>query len=291
MAQLLQLKSRQKSVESTLKITKAMKLIAAARLSGAKDRYKRSKSLLKKFRDFTLHLKDSEIAKNHPLCQTKEGKKELYVLLTTDKGFCGGYNLKLFHQVYSTKEEVDARGHEMVLVPIGTKGVEFFHKEDFIMPLSDEIASVWENELYVESRLLFQELEDFYMTGEYESIYIIYNEFQSVLTQEPIISKILPIEMEPEAGTAPIEFLYDPDEKAIVNRILPMHATLSIFKGMVEMKAGEYGSRMTAMDGANRNGEKLIRRLKGEIQRARQEAITTELSELIAGVVSLKGDI
>ena len=258
MAQLLQLKSRQKSVESTLKITKAMKLIAAARLSGAKDRYKKSKPLLKKFRDFTLHLKDSEVAKNHPLCQKKDGKKELYVLLSTDKGFCGGYNLKLFHYVYSIKEEVDERGHEMVLVPIGTKGTEFFHKEDFIMPLSDEIASVWEDELYVESRLLFQELEDFYMTGEYESIYIIYNEFQSVLTQEPIISKILPIEMEPEAeaGTAPIEFLYDPDEATIVNRILPMHATLSIFKGMVEMKAGEYGARMTAMDGANRNGER-----------------------------------
>lgn len=289
MAQLLQIKNRKKSVESTLKITKAMKMIAAARLVKAKERVVKASPLLDEYENLLSHLKDSTILKEHKYSQKKTGSKVLYLLLSTDKGFCAGFNLKLFHYAQDLEKQGKNSGQEVIFSPIGEKAWDFFRKEKNVLKLSKQVRSIWEEELYNESRLIFSEIEALYESGEYASIHLVYNHFQSVLTQEPVEIQLLPLEPQVlEKEDEIIEFIFEPDEATLVNRILPTCAILRVLKGLVHTKAGEYGARMTAMDGANRNGEKLIRQLKIQFQRARQEAITTELAELIGGVECLR---
>ena len=291
MAQLLQIKTRMKSVDSTLKITKAMKMIAAARLVKAKDRVIKTEPVARKLESIVQHLRDSEYIAKLPLSEIRTEGKDLYVVLTTDRGFCGGFNFKLLHfaedKKLHSKDPVD-------IAPIGGKGLDYFEKAKGIFKLSDEVTTIWEEELFNQSRLLYQELEDLFLKGEYKAIYLIYNKFESVLTQHPIKKQLLPIvfhELEEDKNKelhSQIDYLFEPDEKSLVDTILPLYCNLNTFLGFVETKAGEYGARMTSMEGANINGEKLTRQLKIQFQRARQEAITRELTELIGGVECLR---
>lgn len=291
MAQLLQIKQRMKSVDSTLKITKAMKMIAAARLVKAKLRVEKTVPVAHKLESIVQRLRDSEHIKKSPLCEIRSEGKDLYVVLTTDRGFCGGFNLKLMH---FAQDERKYSKTQTDLAPIGDKGLDFFEKDKDILILSDDVTTIWEEELYNQSRLLYEELKELFLKGEYKAIYIVYNKYESVLTQYPVKKQLLPIvfhEIEADKNKefhTQIEYLFEPDEKTLVDTILPLYGNLTTFLTLVETKAGEYGARMTSMEGANINGEKLTRQLKIQFQRARQEAITNELIEIIGGVECLR---
>lgn len=291
MAQLLQIKTRMKSVDSTLKITKAMKMIATARLAKTKDRVIKTGPIVRKLESIVQHLRGSAYIVKSPLSKIREKGKDLYVVLTTDRGFCGGFNFKLIH--FAENEKLNSSDF-IDIAPIGGKGLDYFEKAKAILKLSDEVITIREEDLLNQSGLLYQKLENLFLKGEYKTIYLVYNKFESILAQHPIKKQLLPIvfhQFKEEENKKPhikIDFLFEPDEKSLVDALLPLYCNLNIFLGFVETKAGEYSARMTSMEGANINGKKLTRQLKIQFQRARQEAITRELTELIGGVECLR---
>ena len=291
MAQLLQIKTRMKSVDSTLKITKAMKMIATTRLVKAKDRTIKAESIARKLESIMQRLKDSKYIMKSPLSEIRTKGKELYIVLTTDRGFCGGFNFKLLH--FAEDEKLNSMDF-VDIAPIGGKGLDYFGKTKDILKLFDKAITIQEEELFSQSRLLYQELESLFLKGKYKSIYLVYNKFESALVQYPIKKQLFPIifnQLKKDKNKelrSEIDYLFEPDEKSLTDIILPLYCNLNVFLGFVETKAGEYSARMTSMEGANINGKKLTRQLKIQFQRARQEAITCELTELIGGVECLR---
>lgn len=286
MAQLLEIKSRIRSVDSTLKITKAMKMIATARLARARERFNKVKPVYERIENITQRISNIENINEHELFIKRDVKKVLFVVFSTNRGFCGGYNIRLFN--YLEEQKHSFKGKDIFVLPIGEKAMEYYDKHDnrVNLPIVDEI--IWENDMFNQSRLLMYDLKKMFFNAEYDEIYIVYNSFKSILFQKPRIKKILPLEKVEEKDQEEIDYIFEPKREVILDYLLDTYLILTINTALIELETGEYGARMSAMDGANRNGEKLTKKLKIQFQRARQEAITREITEIIGGAETLR---
>ena len=286
MAQLLEIKSRIRSVDSTLKITKAMKMIATARLARARERFNKVKPVYERIENIAQRMSNIENINQHELFIKRDVKRVLFVVFSTNRGFCGGYNIRLFN--YLEEQKHSFHGKDVFILPIGEKAMEYYDKFDnrINLPIVDEI--IWENDMFNQSRLLMYDLKKMYFNSEYDEIYIVYNSFKSILLQKPRIKKILPLEKVEDNDAEEMDYIFEPKRELILDNLLDTYLILTINTALIELETGEYGARMSAMDGANRNGEKLTKKLKIQFQRARQEAITREITEIIGGAETLR---
>lgn len=286
MAQLLEIKSRIRSVDSTLKITKAMKMIATARLAKARDRFNKVKPVYKRIENIAQRMSNIEKLNEHELFIKKDVNKVLFVVLSTNRGFCGGYNIKLFNYLEDHKHRISDK--EIYYLPVGVKAVEYYDKYDNVIDLPVINDLIWESEMFNQSRILMHDLKNMFSNQQFDEIYLVYNSFKSILLQQPKIKRLLPLEYIKNNDQEETDYIFEPNREIIIDDLLNTYLILTINTALIELETGEYGARMSAMEGANRNGEKLTKKLKIQYQRARQEAITRQITEIIGGAETLR---
>jgi F-type H+-transporting ATPase subunit gamma len=284
------IRNRIASVKNTQKITRAMKLVAAARLRRAQENIVR----MRPFAQGTLNLLSSLAARTgpdeelHPLLARREEKNVLLVVLTSDRGLAGSFNANASKAAYRTYQELTAEGKNVVVGTIGRKGHDFLRRRN--IATRERFNNVYESLSYEKAVEIGDVVVTHYTSEALDSCYLIYNEFKSAMTQTVKIEQLLPIQpVEVPADETLIDYVYEPDQKTILDRLLPLYVHVEIYRALLESVASEHGARMTAMDNATRNAKEMIDRLTLQANRARQAAITTELMEIIGGAEALKG--
>ena len=290
MANLKAIRKRIISVKNTQKITRAMKMVAAARLRRAQTAI----TELRPYAQKTLEVLSSVAARAaaddmvHPLLVRREVKNVMLVVLTSDRGLAGAFNTNINRAAYTFLKELQAEGKHVEVAVIGRKAKEYFARRG--ATLRHTFTGVFENLSVTKATEIGIVLADEYERSDLDAIYLCYNEFKSALTQKVTIEALLPIAPQAvgETETA-VDFIYEPDKKGLLDRLLPMYAEVEVYRALLESVASEHGARMTAMDNATRNANELVSKLTLVYNRARQAAITKELMEIIGGAEALKG--
>jgi F-type H+-transporting ATPase subunit gamma len=290
MANLKAIRTRIASVKNTRKITRAMKLVAAARLRKAQDNITRMRpyalSTLKVISSLAARAGDDEAL--HPLLAKREPKRVMLVVLTSDRGLAGAFNTGVGRAAYRQYQDLVAAGKEVSVAIIGRKGGDYFRRRNVASVQS--FSNVYEALSYKKAEEIGDAIVTQYVRRELDAVYLCYNEFKSAISQIVVSERLLPIEpMVLAAGETPVDFAYEPDQKTILDTLLPLYANVQIYRALLESVASEHGARMTAMDNATNNAADMISALTLQANRARQAAITTELMEIISGAESLKG--
>jgi F-type H+-transporting ATPase subunit gamma len=288
MATLKAIRKRISSVRNTQQITKAMKMVSAAKLRRAQDAAVAARPYAEKMTELLKNVAMRVAREAHPLLTAREERKILLVLFTSDRGLCGGYNANLIRAAEAFIKKQDA-GKEIELALVGRKGADFFRRRranivdryiGFLATPADELAAE-----------LGQKLIARYINGETDAVYILYSQFRSALSQVPTLEKLLPIALEPASATEAdqlTEYLYEPGVEQLLASLLPRITDVAIQRALLEAIASEHGARMTAMDSATSNASKMIGSLTLQMNRARQASITRELMEIIGTAEALK---
>ena len=290
MASLDDLKKRISSVKSTQKITKAMKMVAAAKLRRAQESAERGRPYSQKMNNIILNLSGGISDKeNAPklLSGTGEDKVHLCVVLTADRGLCGGFNSNIIKKAKSYFQKISDSGKVLKIITVGSKGYDQLkrvYKDNIIENISFKESK---NANYFDAdkvgKILIQKFEQ----KEFDVCTIFYNQFKNVITQIPQEQQIIPLKINEEEKTSEENYEFEPDEDEILGNLLPKNISTQIFKAMLENSASEQGSRMSAMDNATRNAGEMVDKLTIQYNRSRQAAITKELIEIISGAESL----
>ena len=291
MASLDDLKKRISSVKSTQKITKAMKMVAAAKLRRAQESAERGRPYSEKMNNIILNLSSGLSDKeNAPklLTGTGEDKVHLCVVMTADRGLCGGFNSNIIKKAKSYFKKLSDNGKTLKIITVGSKGYDQLkrvYKDNIIEKISFKESK---NANYFDADKVGKIIIEKFEKKEFDVCTIFYNQFKNVITQIPQEQQIIPLKMtEDETNKSDESYEFEPDEDEILGNLLPKNISTQIFKAMLENSASEQGSRMSAMDNATRNAGEMVDKLTIEYNRSRQAAITKELIEIISGAESL----
>lgn len=287
MASLKSIKKRIVSVKNTRQITKAMKMVSAAKLRRAQENVVAARPYAKKLGEVLHRLAKSQEGDVNPLLEKRVTEKALLIVVTSDRGLCGGFNANLCKAAERFLKEKGPDFSEFSILTIGRKGYEFLkHRHE----IYKNYSNIFSNLNYQTAALLSQEVVEGYIAGAYDEVFILYNAFKSVMTQDITLEQLLPIAASENAEEEqPLEYIYEPSKGALLDELLPKHIEVQVFKSLLESVASEHGARMTAMDSASKNADEMIGKLTLQYNRARQAAITTELMEIISGSESIKG--
>ncbi len=288
MASLKSIKKRIVSVKNTRQITKAMKMVSAAKLRRAQENVVAARPYAKKLGEVLQSLAANLEGDLHPLLEKREAKKLLLIVLTSDRGLCGGFNSNLCKAADRYIKEKAGSYEQINVMTVGRKGYEFLKSRYTVYK---NFANVLAKPNYQTAAMLAQEVIDGFVAEEYDQVELLYNSFRTVMTQDITFQQMLPVVPDETTATdeTPVEFIYEPSVGELLAEILPKNIEVQIFKAMLETVAGEHGARMTAMDSASKNANEMIGKLTLQYNRARQAAITTELMEIISGSESIKG--
>lgn len=282
MASARDLRRRIKSIKSTQQITKAMKMVAAAKLRKAQERVIAARPFAGKIQEVLSRLTSANAGVTHPLLEVREPKNICYVLITADRGLCGGYNANIIRMNAGM-----VHNRPGSLVTIGRKGRDFFRRRGF--DIRSEFVGLGEDIPFGVAKEIGQTLVDYYVKGIFDEVYLVFTEFKSALTQTPTAMKLLPVEPPADSGKGPqIDYIYEPDPEGLLAELLPKYIETSIYRAILESKASEQGARMTAMGSATDNASEMIDKLTLSLNRARQAAITKEISEIVGGASALE---
>jgi len=299
MASLIDLRRRIRSVKNTQQITKAMKMVAAAKLRRAQDQILATRPYALELRKVTEHLAAVAAGEvEHPLLTPHEDEgddraafgKTLVLVVTGDKGLCGAFNA---HVQRRTEQEMAALNGGGEILALGNRGADFFTHRG--APMRGARRGLFKDLSYATAQELAAEISKAYADGEYDAVYAVYNEFISVLSQRVSWERLLPIAREDVLGDEGAsanghrDYLYEPSEAEILNELLPRFVTFQIYRVLLESQAAEHAARMTAMDSATKNAGELIDTLTLQYNRSRQAEITTELIEVVSGANALEG--
>ena len=290
MASLDDLKKRIASVKSTQKITKAMKMVAAAKLRKAQESAERGRPYSEKMNNVILNLsKGISDKENAPklLSGTGNDKVHLCVVMTSDRGLCGGFNSNIIKKAKSYFSKILAEGKELKIITVGSKGNDQLKRafgEKIIVNISFKESK---NANYFDADKVGKIVIEKFEENDFDVCTIFYNRFKNVITQIPQAQQIIPLNNEEDGGSSDGSYEFEPDEDEILSNLLPKNISTQIFKAMLENSASEQGSRMSAMDNATRNAGEMVDKLTIEYNRSRQAAITKELIEIISGAESL----
>ena len=292
MASLDDLKKRISSVKSTQKITKAMKMVAAAKLKRAQDSAEKGRPYSEKMNNIILNLSNGISDKENTsklLSGTGNDKVHLCVVMTSDRGLCGGFNSNIIKKAKSYFSKISAEGKEFKIITVGSKGndqLKRVYGEKIIENISFKESK---NANYFDADKVGKMVIEKFEAGEFDVCTIFYNQFKNVITQIPQEQQIIPIENKKKAEEKEMENFYEfePEENEILDDLLPRNISTQIFKAFLENAASEQGSRMTAMDNATRNAGEMIDGLTLKYHRTRQAFITKELIEIISGAESI----
>jgi F-type H+-transporting ATPase subunit gamma len=305
MANLKTIRKRIASVKATQKITKAMKMVAGARLNRAQQRITALRPYALKVHEVLEGVAEAMIEKQidleysatdstegmHPLLQRRPEKRVLFVVLSGDRGLCGAFNTNVNKAADRAIREKKAEGAEVVVATIGKKGRDYLLRRK--NTLARDFPKLYDGLDLGKATLVADWLIREFETASVDSIYLVYNEFKSAITQKTTVEPLLPLPEPPpvpenQAVIKPAKYIFEPSERAVLERLMPMYVEITIYRALLESQASEFGARMTAMDAATRNAKDMIGRLSLQYNRARQAAITKELMEIIGGAEALK---
>ncbi|MDA9106101.1 F0F1 ATP synthase subunit gamma [Candidatus Pelagibacter sp.] len=291
MATLDDLKKRIASVKSTQKITKAMKMVAAAKLRRAQENAEKGRPYSEKMNNIILNLSSGISDKeNAPklLSGTGEDKIHLCIVLTSDRGLCGGFNTNIIKKAKAYFKKISDEGKTLKIITVGSKGYDQLkrvYKDDIVERISFKDSKTIN---YLDAEKVGKMIIENFEKEKFDVCTIFYNKFKNVITQIPQEQQIIPLKTsEAEESSSEDNYEFEPDEDEILSNLLPKNISTQIFKAMLENSASEQGSRMSAMDSATRNAGEMVDKLTIEYNRSRQAAITKELIEIISGAESL----
>ena len=291
MATLDDLKKRIASVKSTQKITKAMKMVAAAKLRRAQENAEKGRPYSEKMNNIILNLSSGISEKeNAPklLSGTGEDKVHLCIVLTSDRGLCGGFNTNIIKKAKTYFQKISDEGKTLKIITVGSKGYDQLkrvYKDAIVERISFKDSKTIN---YLDAEKVGKMIIENFEKEEFDVCTIFYNKFKNVITQIPQEQQIIPLKTsEAEENSSEDNYEFEPDEDEILSNLLPKNISTQIFKAMLENSASEQGSRMSAMDNATRNAGEMVDKLTIEYNRSRQAAITKELIEIISGAESL----
>ena len=289
---LKEVRNRIKSVQSTQQITKAMKMVSAAKLRRAQDAITQMRPYAQKLQEMLSNIiSNSDGDLNLALAADRPVEKVLIIVVTSDRGLCGGYNsnlIKLAKQLIKEKySSQQAKGNVQVL-PIGKKGFEHFTKNGF--KVYDKYWDIFTGLSFDKVQSAAKYAMDAFSNKEMDAVEVIYSEFRNAGTQVFVAEQFLPVVKLPKiAGEKKSDFIFEPAKEVLINELMPKILNTQLFKSVLDAHASEHGARMTAMDKASDNANELLKSLKISYNRARQAAITTELTEIVSGAAALNG--
>ena len=285
MATLKEIRVRINAVKNIQKITKAMKMVSAAKMKKAQDRVLSTRPYANKLNDLMEQLITLVDISGHPLTEEREIKKKVVVLVTSDKGLCGSFNSNI---IKYTVNYLETEGRDVALVTIGKKGYDFFSKRNY--NVIKNFPNVFQKLNIQASNDIVNYLKGMYLSGEADRIEIIFNEFKSIIKQNIVKDVFLPYKKVTGSGgkVTRKKFIYEPDSRKILEELIPKNLNIHMWKALLESNASEQGARMTAMDAASNNAGDLIQSLNLNYNRARQESITKELLEIVGGAEALR---
>ncbi|MHB8155831.1 MAG: ATP synthase F1 subunit gamma [Desulfocucumaceae bacterium] len=289
MANIRDLRRRIKSIKSTQQITKAMKAVSAAKMRRAQDNVIAARPYAKRLVGVLGRVASVTSGVRHPLLDVREPKKIAYVIITADRGLCGGFNSNVIRRAASEIKDIP----DVSLVCVGRKSRDFFRKRGY--NIAQQYVGLGEKVDGGQAREIAQYIIDRYSEGEFDAVYVVYSEFVNVMIQRPIVTKLLPAEPPKGKGdeegpkaAGKADYIFEPSAEEVLATLLPKYVTNTVFQGLLESKAGEHSSRMTAMDNATKNASEMIGKLTLTMNRARQAAITKEISEIVGGAAALE---
>lgn len=296
MANLRDLRNRINSIKNTQQITKAMKMVAAAKLRKAQQRMTATRPYANKMSSVVTRLASGNSADNDLLRQPEEIKKILLIVVGSDKGLCGGFNNNLFRTVethISEKLSSFQENDKLSLITIGKKAGAYFTKRKY--NVIDKHPGFFDDLNYKSTSEIMEIVTQQFAVGEFDKVQIAFNEFKTVIAQNRLVVNVLPFEMESEEKSAEsgvhefTDYIYEPDADTILEKLLPVHLNMQLWRAVLESNASEQGARMAAMDNATENAKELEEDLSLKYNQLRQSAITTEISEIVSGAAALEG--
>lgn len=285
MASLRDIRKRIASVKNTQKITKAMKMVAAAKLRRAEDAIKAARPFSEKMREVMMSLAARTQA--HPMLESRPVQKALLILVTADRGLCGAFNTNLQRRAETFVKEMKTKGVQVDIVTVGRKGNDYFRRRQ--VPIIEKFNNVMNKVSYELAGRIVSIVTENFLSGEYQEVYLLFNRFRSAVTQILTLRKLLPIAPEEEGWKPRRAYLYEPSEEDLLKELLPRYVQVQVFAGILDSVASEHGARMSAMEAATTNAGEMINKLTLKLNRKRQESITTELMEIVGGAEALKG--
>lgn len=293
MATMRDIRRRIRAVDNTKQITRAMYMVAAAKLKKSEEQVKASRPYGRKIGEMLSRLAATEVDVEHPLLTVRPHPQRIaYVVFTGDRGLCGSYNASILRFAW---ESLKRSPGEAAVVAVGRKGRDYFARRG--VAIESEYVNLGEAASLSLSRQLASGLMEGFLAGRMDEVRLIYSEFVSALTQRPVEVRLLPLAGFGTAGEAGgddrgraiVEYLYEPSAEVIFQDLLPRFVEIQVYRAFMEAKAAEQGARMTAMKNATDNAEEMIKSLTLEYNRARQAAITKEIVEIVGGAEALRG--
>ncbi|HEX3835867.1 MAG TPA: F0F1 ATP synthase subunit gamma [Steroidobacteraceae bacterium] len=274
------------SVKSTQKITKAMQMVATSKMRRAQERMKRARPYAEKMRTVIGHLNDANPDFRHPFLMEREPKAIGFIVISTDRGLAGGLNANLFKQVLLQMREWQAKNVQASVAIVGTKGTAFFRRLG--TPMLGNISGLGDRPHIKDLVGTIKVMLDAYREGKIDRLYLANAKFVNTMTQQPTITQLLPVNTAENHGLPEHwDYLYEPDAIAILDGLLMRYIESQVYQGVVENVASEMAARMVAMKAATDNAGKLIEELQLVYNKARQAAITKELSEIVGGAAAV----
>ncbi len=296
MASLRTIRTRIRSVRNTQKITKAMKMVAAAKLRRAQDAVLRARPYAQLIDEMLASLAraraDADLPP-HPLMAVRPLRRVELVLMTSDRGLCGGFNSNIIRRGQRFLVEEGARFERIQFSTVGRRGRDFARKRG--IETRKDYIGFFGRLRYAQAREVATDLIQAYETDELDAVYLLYNEFKSAIVQQISLVQLLPLQPRAQASRAPgekgfitPEHLFEPSRPEVLQALIPRFLAMQVWRALLESEASEHGARMTAMDSATKNASDMIGRLTLDYNRARQAAITKELMEIVSGAEALK---
>jgi F-type H+-transporting ATPase subunit gamma len=289
MPSLIDIRRRVRSTKSTQQITKAMKMVSSSKLRRAQERIQRSRpyaqEMLRVFNNLATRVDPS----THPLLNDDPtAGRTLLVVITADRGLCGGFNTNVIKTAahFATEHSTDP-GREVALALVGRKGRDFFMRRNF--DVRYEEVGLFQQVKWSHAQAIAKSCIDEFLSPDVSSVYLVYNEFRSIISQRVVVERLLPIpKLEPQSPAIDsVDYLFEPSPEELLSVLLPYHVSVQVARALLESSAAEHAARMTAMDAATRNAKDMVDRLTLYMNKVRQAAITREIIEIVAGAQSV----
>jgi F-type H+-transporting ATPase subunit gamma len=281
-----EIRGKIKSVENTRKITKAMEMVAASKMRKAQDRMRAARPYSDKVRNIAANLGQANPEYTHPFMQVNDAKAAGFIVVSTDKGLCGGLNTNVLRAVTGKLREVQSAGHAVQAVAIGTKGLGFLNRIG--APVVSHATQLGDKPHLEKLIGPVKVLLDAYSQGKVNAVYLCYTKFINTMRQEPVVEQLLPLaKLEADKGHHGWDYIYEPDAQSVIDDLLVRYVEALVYQAVAENMASEQSARMVAMKAATDNAGNVISELKLVYNKTRQAAITKELSEIVAGAAAV----
>ena len=284
MPSLLDIRRRIRSVKNTQQLTKAMKTVSAAKLRRSQERVFSARPYADQLKKVLANLTRRVEEISHPLLEVRPEQRILFIVVTADRGLCGAFNSNITRTAMGFIREHS--GQQIQIVAVGRKGRDFFRRRN--IPIRAEFVNIFSRLDYGTAKDIAEAVSQAYADGEVDAVYMLYNEFKSVIQQRIVVEKVLPLSrIETETSQPQTDYIFEQPPQEIFNRMLPRYVEIQIYRALLESAAAEHGARMASMDTASRNAGEMIDSLTLNMNRIRQAAITREIIEVVSGAGAL----